>query len=164
MKTRILPPRQILAQVDQALGQKLSFQDIAHQKPLDDVIAVLHDGRGYLHASIDLAKAGANAPEDVESTRAAKSRLAIPIKIASRTLGSLLVESENAFGPKDRVLLKQVAMRLARFLSSRGKVVVRHQRESQSRQEARNPEDRGYQPASAKASSLRMAAGQGRRR
>lgn len=164
MKTRILPPRQVLAQVDQALAQKLSLRDFAQQKPLKDVVAVLREGRRYLRSSVELGRGGTDVAHGVGSAPSAKSLAAFPIRIASRTLGRLQVESENALSPQDRVLLKQVAMRLARFLTSRGKVLLRHQRESQSRQKALNPEDRGYQPASARATSLRMAAGQGRRR
>jgi hypothetical protein len=164
LKTRILPPRQVLAQVDEALAQKLSLRDVARQKPLEDVVAVLREGRRYLRASVELGQGGTEVAHGVGSAPSSKSLAAFPIKIASRTLGNLQVEGENAISPQDRVLLKQVAMRLARFLTSRGKVILRHQRESESRQRAQNPEDRGYQPASEKAASLRMAAGQGRRR
>jgi L-methionine (R)-S-oxide reductase len=56
-----------------------------------------------------------------------KSEIVVPIKISSRVLGVIDVESDqpNAFGPEDRILLKQVAMLLARFLSVRGRYLVR---------------------------------------
>lgn len=56
-----------------------------------------------------------------------KSEIVVPIKIASRVLGVIDVESDerDAFGGEDRVLLKHVAGRLARFLSVRGRYLVR---------------------------------------
>lgn len=63
--------------------------------------------------------------------RETKSELVAPIKIATRVLGVIDVESDepNAFSSEDRVLLEQVAERLARFLTSDGKYVMRHARE-----------------------------------
>lgn len=61
-----------------------------------------------------------------------RSELAVPIKIASHVLGVIDVESErpNAFGPVDHVLLKEVASRLARFLTARGKYLLTKAREA----------------------------------
>jgi L-methionine (R)-S-oxide reductase len=61
-----------------------------------------------------------------------KSELVVPIKIAGRVLGVIDVESDrpNAFGPRDQILLKDVARRLARFLTSSGKRYVRKAREA----------------------------------
>ncbi len=52
------------------------------------------------------------------------------MKLASRELGVLSVESdrENGFGAEDRVLLEAVADTLARFLTGRGKYLVRKAR------------------------------------
>jgi hypothetical protein len=49
------------------------------------------------------------------------------MKIAGREVGFLSVESnrENSFGSEDRVLLERVAELLARFLTGRGKYLVR---------------------------------------
>ncbi len=62
-----------------------------------------------------------------------KSEIVVPIRIGGRTLGVIDVESDrpNNFGFADRVLLQGVAAMLARFLTSRGKVLVRHARERQ---------------------------------
>jgi L-methionine (R)-S-oxide reductase len=62
-----------------------------------------------------------------------KSEIVVPIRIAGRTLGVIDVESDRPdnFGSADRVLLQNVAAMLARFLTGRGKVVVRHARERQ---------------------------------
>jgi hypothetical protein len=165
LKTRILASRQVLAQVDQVLAQKLSPHDVAHHKSLQEVLKVLRDGRGYVRVSIALAVGGANVPQvscEREPAPPAKSRVEVPIKIASRTLGALQAESDRTFAAPDHVLLRQVAARLARFLTSRGKALMRHA-ESASHKRGNKPESRGYQPASAKTASLRMAAGEGRR-
>ena len=62
-----------------------------------------------------------------------KSEIVVPIRIGGRTLGVIDVESDrpNNFGSMDRVLLQGVAAMLARFLTGRGKVLVRHARERQ---------------------------------
>ncbi len=60
-----------------------------------------------------------------------KSEIVVPICIGGRTLGVIDVESDrpNNFGSADRVLLEGVATMLARFLTGRGKILVRHARE-----------------------------------
>ncbi|MGB7552803.1 MAG: GAF domain-containing protein [Candidatus Korobacteraceae bacterium] len=60
-----------------------------------------------------------------------KSEIVVPIRIGGRTLGVIDVESDRAnnFGNADRVLLEGVAAMLARFMTTRGKVLVRHARE-----------------------------------
>lgn len=67
--------------------------------------------------------------------REVKSEMVVPIKLVTRTIGVLDVESdqENAFGPEDRVLLKRVALMLAKFLTSKGKYIVRKAREADAR-------------------------------
>ena len=64
-----------------------------------------------------------------------KSEIVVPIKISSRVLGVIDVESDrvNAFGHKDRVLLKEVGKRLARFLSVRGRYLVRRAAEESTK-------------------------------
>lgn len=167
MKTRILAPRQVLAQVDQVLARKLSYADVAQRMPLKNLVEALLQARRYTWVGVYLAGGSVSAPQAssrAESSRAGKSQIAVPIKIASRVLGALEVESdrESAFSYADRVLLKQVAARLARFLTSTGKVLLRREREKQNSLLAA-PETRGYQPASQKAAGLRAAAGETRR-
>ena len=67
--------------------------------------------------------AGGDAPGEVALPET-RSKILISMKLASRELGVLSVESdrENAFGPEDRVLLEAVADKLARFLAGRGQV------------------------------------------
>ena len=59
-----------------------------------------------------------------------RSKILISMKLASRELGVLSVESdrEGAFGAEDRVLLEGVADSLARFLTGRGKYLARKAR------------------------------------
>lgn len=55
-----------------------------------------------------------------------KSEIAMPIKIGAHVLGVVNVESDksNAFGSQDRVLIKNVAAQLARFLTGKGKYLM----------------------------------------
>ena len=95
-----------------------------------------------------------------------KSEIVVPIKIVGRTLGVIDVESDrvNAFGSDDRVLLQDVARDLARFLTSRGKYLVRAARRRQELTAPASPVERGHQPApdhsAVEASTRRAAAGE----
>jgi len=191
LKTRMLHPRQVLANVDQALAQKLSPRSVGRRKPLEDVAQALYGGRRYHSVAIYLVagdkvirqsfrgpmppantfqlgvgRVGVPRQTDATDYAETKSQVTVLIKIASRTLGLINVESdrEHAFSGKERVLLKEVAARLARYLTSRGKVIVRHVREQEGAvANVMKAEERGYQPASEKAAGLRAAAGEGRR-
>jgi len=89
-----------------------------------------------------------------------KSEIATPIKIAGRVIGVLDAESErvNGFSGEDRVLLKAVSGKLARFLTGRGKYLVRKLREAPTP----TAQTRGYQPASDRSleQSRKVAAGE----
>lgn len=98
-----------------------------------------------------------------------KSEIVVPIRIAGRILGVIDVESDrlDAFSMADRVLLKKVAEKLARYLTARGKFLVRKAREREADKNARLPEPApAFQPASEKmeAVSRRAAAGEKSRR
>ncbi|MBZ5646025.1 MAG: GAF domain-containing protein [Acidobacteriia bacterium] len=88
------------------------------------------------------------------------SEIATPIKIAGRVIGVLDAESDqmDAFGGEDRVLLKNVAGKLALFLTGKGKYIVRKFREGS----AQPAEVRGYQPSSERPMerSRKVAAGE----
>lgn len=60
------------------------------------------------------------------------SEIVVPIKIGSRVLGVIDVESDrhNAFAYADRVLLTQVAKRLTRYLGGAGKYLLLEARET----------------------------------
>lgn len=86
-----------------------------------------------------------------------RSELAVPIKIAGHVFGVIDVECEqsNAFGPEDRVLLKEVAARLARFLTGRGKYLLIKAREAAAQAPPAAKPARSVQ-----GSQLRAAAGE----
>ena len=90
-----------------------------------------------------------------------KSEIVVPIRIGQHVLGVIDVESDriNAFGGQDRVLLKQVAERLARFLQNQGKYLLRKAREAGQTRSV-PPPVHGHQPASEKTSSRAFAAGE----
>ena len=130
--------RQLLADVEGLLAAR---QPSFHHSPLEDVIELLCRGRHYAWAGIYLAVAengsqpslgaGGDTPGEV-ALQGTRSKILISVKLASRELGVLSVESnhENAFGAEDRVLLEAVADALARFLSGRGKYLARRARQS----------------------------------
>jgi GAF domain-containing protein len=132
------PPRTLLAEVEHLLAtNKPSFQ----HSPLEDVIELLCRGRHYTWIGIYLAVgesgsqqllgAGGNTEPAHVALPETRSKILVSIKLASRELGVLAVESdrENAFGAEDRVLLEGVADALARFLAEKGKYLVRKARQ-----------------------------------
>ena len=130
------PKRQLLAAVDRLLAASPAS---AQHSPLEDVIDLLCHGRHYAWVGIFLAVgenlaqhslgAGSDTPGEVALPET-RSKILISMKLASREVGVLSVESdrENAFGPEDRVLLEAVADKLARFLAGRGKYLARKAR------------------------------------
>jgi len=131
-------PRTLLAEVEHLLAtNKPSFQ----HSPLEDVIELLCRGRHYTWIGIYLAVgesgsqqllgAGGNTEPAHVALPETRSKILVSIKLASRELGVLAVESdrENAFGAEDRVLLEGVADVLARFLAGKGKYLVRKARQ-----------------------------------
>lgn len=184
----MLHPRQVLANVDQALAQKLSPRSVGTRKPLEDVAEALYGGRHYHSVAVYLVAGdkvirqsfrgplppiqtfgvsglAAAAQTGATISPEGRSQVTVLIKIASRTLGLIGVERDgHALSSTESVLLKEVAARLARYLTSRGKVIVRHVREQEkAAANVLRAEERGYQPASEKAAGLRAAAGEGRR-
>lgn len=99
-------------------------------------------------------------PQYLRCFQQTQSEIATPIKIAGRVLGVLDAESErkNGFSGEDRVLLKDVAGKLALFLTGTGKYLVRKAREAA----VQPAESRGYQPSSERSleQSRKVAAGE----
>jgi hypothetical protein len=129
--------RQLLADVGRMLAAN---RPSARHSPLEDVIDLLCQGRHYAWVGIFLAvgettspqllgAAGGDAPGEVALPET-RSKILISMRLASRELGVLGVESdrENAFGSEDRVLLEDVADVLALFLAGRGKYLARKAR------------------------------------
>ena len=129
------PARELLADVERLLANtRPSF----HESPLDEVVELLCAGRHYTWMGIYLVAAqknellskGADPHPGQTALPGSKSKILISIQIAGREVGLLDVESdrEYAFGTKDRVLLENVADVLARFLTGRGKYLMRKAR------------------------------------
>jgi len=135
------PPRKLLAEIECILAaNKPSF----HHSPLQDVVELLCRGRHYTWVGIYLA-VGKDAPQqlldggrdshpgrmEMPDTR---TKILVSMKLGGREVGVLDVESdrENVFGAEDRVLLENVAAKLARFLAGPGKYLVRKARGIQS--------------------------------
>ena len=108
-----------------------------HHSPLEDVAALLLEGRHYswvgIYLSVDSNRSSAlleNAhpahPGQVAVASTIK-KILVTMKVAGREIGYLNVESdrENAFGSEERVLLERIAGLLARFLTGPGKYLVR---------------------------------------
>jgi putative methionine-R-sulfoxide reductase with GAF domain len=124
----------VLAEVEGLLdNNRPSF----HHSPLEDVAALLLEGRHYswvgIYLSVDSNQSSAlleNAhpahPGQVAVASTLK-KILVAMKVAGREIGYLNVESdrENAFGSEERVLLERVAGLLARFLTGPGKYLVR---------------------------------------
>jgi putative methionine-R-sulfoxide reductase with GAF domain len=132
---RYRSPREVLAEIEKLVAARPSIS--APLSVLDETAELLYRARNYswigifLHAGEELvrqASRGAAADPDTPQTR---STIVVPIKIVGRELGAIEAESEReyAFGRQERVLLERVAARLARYLATRGKHVLRRLRE-----------------------------------
>jgi hypothetical protein len=148
-------PRNVVAQIEQLIAA-----DKPSPRPpsaLVRILKLLCEGRNYERAGIFLAINGREVPRAFGGIQAAadepRPELSVPIKIASHTLGSLRVQLApgRAFSSEERVLLHQVAEILARYLTGKGKYLVRKTREAlRESAGSASAESRGYQPASAK--------------
>ena len=117
------PARELLAAIEETLAAK--YQAGAH--PLARVVESLYDGRHYgrLELVLDLNQVRERRYEIGEDPATARSEIREPLKLASLRLGELVAKDEraHAFGAGDRVLLKEVAARLALFLATKGKYI-----------------------------------------
>ena len=126
--------RSLLLEIEQLLAAN---QPSFKRSPLEAVIELLCRGRQYTWMGIYLAvgkklpqqlldSGGSSSPGSVTLAET-RSKILVAMKLGGRELGVLDVESdqENAFGGEDRVLLENVAARLARFLAGPGKYLVR---------------------------------------
>jgi putative methionine-R-sulfoxide reductase with GAF domain len=128
---------QLVSSIERLLEvNRPSFQ----HSPLEEVAGLLLSGRHYSWAGIYLTLEKQSSSR-LQEAGVHPAHLAVPgtvkkivvaIKIAGREIGFLNVESdrESAFGAEDRVLLERVAGLLARFLTGRGKYLVRRAAES----------------------------------
>ena len=128
------PTSAVLADIELALSANHpSF----HHSPLEVVAGLLSEGRNYSWVGIYLTLDKKSSPALLDNAAGThpghiavagtRKKILVTIKIAGRELGFLNVESdrENAFGSEDRVLLDRVADLLGRFLTAKGKYLVR---------------------------------------
>jgi putative methionine-R-sulfoxide reductase with GAF domain len=156
MKARIKTAPELLRQVDSLLAARHA----SAASVLDELAELLSGQRRYEWIGIYLATGPATEPAGSalsQDEQPASSHVA-PIRLAARTLGAIEVRSSrrNAFPYKDRVLLKQIAAKLARYLATSGKPVLRKLRAAAKA----SPETEGVQrkPATkAAAAELRAA-------
>lgn len=154
------------------------------QDVLEGVVEILSWGRGYSWVGIYLAvedRAGAEGRRSVvtqtrlgsasgaapasgaNATRfpETKSEIVVPIKVGSRTLGMIDVESDraNLLTGREHALLRQVAAAIAQYLATnRGKLLVRKARERSTDEQVDRQPQKG--PQSARPERSRAAAGE----
>jgi len=89
-------------------------------------------GQAAVTAKLKVVPDVAHDPQYVKVFAATRSEFVMPIKIGTHVIGVMDVESDrlNAFAYRDRVLLHQVAVVLARFLAGPGKYLVMKAREA----------------------------------
>jgi putative methionine-R-sulfoxide reductase with GAF domain len=126
------PAADILAEIK---GVLTSNRPAFHHSPLEKVTQILCDGRHYswvgIYLRLDKKTSSPLLETEVHPGHVAvagtRKKILVAMKIAGRELGFLNIESdrENAFGSVDRILLERVASLLARFLTGRGKYLVR---------------------------------------
>jgi hypothetical protein len=122
---------EVFAQIERALAQVRPHPGDA--TPLAQVAAALVDGRHYEAAEIYLAVDAGARPQRHATVDGATWTFSI--RVTTREIGVLAVTGKSLSGA-DRVLLARVAKLLARFLTSRGKYLVRAARERAAEQRA----------------------------
>jgi putative methionine-R-sulfoxide reductase with GAF domain len=132
---RYRSPREVLAEVEKVLAGRASVA--APVSLLDQTLDILYHARHYswigiyLHAGEQAIRQAFRGEEADPGSPQSRSKFATPIRIGWRVLGVMEVESdrEHAFGRHDRVLLERVASRLALYLATRGKHILRRLRD-----------------------------------
>ena len=158
-------PRDLQARIESVLQRRAISPTAA---PLDEVAAILCEGRRYSWVGIYLVAgqnpAPASGARKTAAQTAAESEAVMPIGLGQHTLGAIEVRSESgkALTGQERILLKGVAARLAKYLHGPGAYLVRKAREAAAEQA--QPSEVRHQPASEKAPERTLAAaGEGRR-
>lgn len=157
-------PQELETRIETALARKAGPKNT----PLDEVAEILGDGRHYSWIGIylvagEIQKPGASAAKT--AVRAVQRHAVIPVALGQHVYGAIEVQSEKgkALTGHDRILLKRVAERVAKYLHGPGAWLVRKAREAAAEQQP-VPQERGHQPASEKAPERTLAAaGEGRR-
>ena len=154
--------RELQAQIEQVLLRRPK----PTSAPLDEVARILSDGRHYAWIGIYLVagQRPASGKAVASSLVQAKSRTVIPVRLGQHEFGAIEVQAESGktLSGKERILLKQVAVRLDKFLHGPGACLVRKAREAAAEQPSST--QARHQPASERALEKSLAAaGEGRR-
>ncbi len=157
-------PRDLQAKIESVLQRRAISPTAA---PLDEVAAILCEGRHYSWVGIYLVAGQSPAP--ASGTRknaapgAAESEVVVPIQLGQQALGAIEARGESGkpLTSQERILLKRVAARLAKYLHGPGAYLVRKAREVAANQP--QPAEGRHQPVSEKAPERTLAAGEGRR-
>lgn len=111
--------REILKEIDAVLSESPSPRN----SPLERVLEILKTGRQYQWSGIYVSTPDGLKPatDSCGEESSLAPSLVVPVKIAGRVLGEIRAQGEHASSAQDRFLLKTVAERVARFLTSNGK-------------------------------------------
>lgn len=157
-------PRDLQTKIERVLQRRAISSTTA---PLDEVAAILCEGRHYSWVGIYLVAGKSSAPasgtrKTAEQT-AADSQAVVPIGLGEHVLGAIEVRSESGkpLTGRERILLKGVATRLAKYLHGPGAYLLRKAREAAANQP--QPAESRHQPVSEKTQERTLAAGEGRR-
>jgi putative methionine-R-sulfoxide reductase with GAF domain len=122
-------------------GGRVALRAASGRRPQREKMAL---GAGYVGVAAQTGQLTAGSEGGWPQT-------AVPIKLVGKVLGVLAIQSENVIASQDRVLLKQIAFRVARYLSYGGKYLMRKAREAaRPRPSSQSEPARGYQPGSEK--------------
>jgi len=158
MKARIKTASELLRQVDSLLAARHA----SAASVLDELAELLSGQRRYEWIGIYLAAGPASEPaaSTPSQDQQPASRHVAPIRLAARTLGAIEVRSSrpNAFSYKDRILLKRIAAKLARYLATSGKPLFRKLRAAADSPPAEIESGQRKPATKAVASGLRAAA------
>lgn len=119
------------------------------------VVKLLHDSRNYdkvaicLEADGQVVRSAICGPDAQTAAGHGRSELTLPIAIATQHLGSLRAQSHAGFSGEDRVLLKETAALLARYLTTNGRYLMRKAREAARERETSSRKER-HQPTAEK--------------
>jgi putative methionine-R-sulfoxide reductase with GAF domain len=157
-------PQELEARIETALARKAGSQTT----PLDEVAEILGDGRHYSWIGIYLVagEIAKSSPSRARTaSRATQTHAVVPVALGQHVYGAMEVQSEKGkvLSGQDRILLKRVAERLAKYLHGPGAWLVRKAREAAA-EPSPAPQERGHKPTSEKTHERTLAAaGEGRR-
>lgn len=157
VKTTILTSHKLLQEAERRLKAAAPAKAA---EVLEGVLDLVREQRRFESASVHVDLNGELIALCGSATGDAKDSLIspIPVRIGARKIGELRVAGERSeLSYADDVLLRRLAKSLARFLTSTGKTLVRHARQS-NQEAAERKAERKLQPASERRPSAQKAA------